>query len=403
MTSVCLYFQVHQPNRLKWFFPGIDKVKMDYFNDRFNEEVFRKVAKKCYWPATKTIFHLLKRHEGKFKVTYSLSGIFLDQCEKYDPELIDLFRKLLDTGCVEFLDETYYHSLVSLFEDKKEFVEQIKIHREAMESIFGYRPTSFRNTELIYSNEIASTVDGLGYKSILMEGIESVLGWRSPNYVYRAKKGDIRVLARNYPLSDDIAFRFSANWWNEYPLTADKWAKWARASGGDIVNIFMDYETFGEHQWEESGIFWFLKALPDMVLNEKMRFATVTENSKKYGPKDIIDVPDDRPVSWADLERDTSAWLGNDMQRRCFEEGMLLGNYVKLTGDARMLEAWRNLLTSDNIYYICTKWLGDGDVHSYFSHHSSPFDAGVNYAAILSDFKGHIFEKLKKSPGGPLP
>lgn len=394
MTSVCMYFQVHQPRRLKWFWPNSGNGDSRYFNDRANEEIFKKVASRCYWPATGTMLELVRKYNGKFRVTYSMSGTFLDQCEKYEPGLLDLFRKLIDTGYVEFLDETYYHSLASLSGDKQEFIEEVKMHREAMERLFGYSPASFRNTELIYSNDIARIVDSMGYNAMLMEGFSTVLGWRSANYLYKAKNADIRVLARNYSLSDDIAFRFSARWWNEYPLTADKWAKWVKGSGGDTVNIFMDYETFGEHQWAETGIFWFLRALPDKVLDEHMSFATVTETSKKYQPRDEVDVPDDRPVSWADAERDTSAWLGNDMQKRCFEEIMLLGEYVKRTGDKDLIGIWRNLLTSDHIYYICTKWLGDGDVHSYFSHHNSPFDAGVNYSAILYDFKSQIFERL---------
>lgn len=389
MTSICLCFQVHQPRRLKWYWPDSG----GYFNDEFNEEVFRKVAQRCYRPATQMMLELIGRSEGRLKLTYSLSGMFLDQCERYDPGLLDLFRELMDTGCVELLDETYYHSLAGLFDDRSEFVEQIKIHRETMWRLFGYRPTSFRNTELIYSNDIAAIAESLGYKSILMEGTEKILGWRSPNYVYKTKGRDIRVIARHYRLSDDIAFRFSATGWEGYPLMADKWARWAKESGGETVNVIMDYETLGEHQWEESGIFWFFKALPAEAFKAGLTFATVTETAEKYLPRDEVDVPS--PMSWADIERDTSAWLGNDMQRRCFEESMLLEPYVKRTGDAGMIETWRNLLTSDHIYYICTKWLADGDVHSYFSHHGSPFDAGVNYAAILYDFKAHVFERLK--------
>jgi alpha-amylase len=395
MTSICFYFEVHQPRRLKWFFPDNEGMVLNYFNDTLNEEVFKKVSRKCYRPATEMFLELIKRHDGEFKITFSLSGIFLDQCEKYDPGLIENFQKLVDTGYTELLDETYYHSLVSLYDDKREFIEQVKIHREAMESIFGYTPRSFRNTELIYSNDIAKIADNMGYRSIIMEGIEKVMGWRSPNYVYKAKGCGIRVLPRNYRLSDDIAFRFSASQWNEYPLMADKWAGWAKASGGDTINIFMDFETFGEHQWQESGIFWFMKALPEYALKEGLGFETVTGTAKKYGPKDVIDVYEKQPISWADTERDTSAWLGNDMQWRCFDEAMLLCNKVKLTGNKELLDVYRNLLISDNIYYMCTKWLADGDVHTYFSHHRTPYDAAVNYAAILSDLKGYVFGWLK--------
>ena len=389
MTSLCLCFQVHQPRRFRWFWPDDSR----YFNDSVNEEIFKKVAKRCYRPATEMMLDLLRSNEGRFKVTYSLSGTFLDQCERYDPYVLELFKKMVDTGHVELLDETYHHSLASLFTDKREFMEEVKIHREAMERHFSYRPRAFRNTELIYSNDIAAMAESMGYRAILMEGAERVLGRRSPNYLYRARDGDIPVLARNYSLSDDIAFRFSAHNWEGFPLTADKWAQWVKGSGGDSVNIVIDYETIGEHQWEETGIFWFFKALPREVLKKHVDFETVTGTANRYRPRDKVDVPE--PVSWADLERDTSAWLGNDMQKRCFQEAMLLEPYVKRTGDANMLEEWRNMLTSDHIYYICTKWLADGDVHSYFSHHRSPFDAGVNYAAILYDFKARVFEKLK--------
>ncbi len=389
MTSLCMCFQVHQPRRFRWFWPDDSR----YFNDSVNEEIFKKVAKRCYRPATEMMLDLLRSNEGRFKVTYSLSGTFLDQCERYDPYVLELFKKMVDTGYVELLDETYHHSLASLFTDKREFMEEVKIHREAMERHFSYRPRSFRNTELIYSNDIAAMAESMGYKAILMEGAERVLGRRSPNYLYRARDGDIPVLARNYSLSDDIAFRFSAHNWEGFPLTADKWAQWVKGSGGDSVNVVIDYETIGEHQWEETGIFWFFKALPREVLKKHVDFETVTGTANRYRPRDEVDVPE--PVSWADLERDTSAWLGNDMQKRCFQEAMLLEPYVKRTGDAEMLEEWRNMLTSDHIYYICTKWLADGDVHSYFSHHRSPFDAGVNYAAILYDFKARVFEKLK--------
>lgn len=395
MTSLCLCFQVHQPRRLRWFWPN-DGEAPRYFNDAANEEIFRKVAKRCYWPATRMMLDLVRANSGRFKVTYSLSGTFLDQCERYEPGLLGLFGELVDTGCVELLDETYYHSLASLFEDKREFLDQVKMHREAMERHFGCRPRSFRNTELIYSNEIAGLAEGMGYRAILMEGTERILGWRSPDYLYRAKGGDLRVVARNYRLSDDIAFRFSAHGWEGFPLMADKWVQWAKGSGGDTVNVVMDYETIGEHQWEETGIFWFFKALPAEVLKAHMSFETVTGTAKKYRPRDEVDVP--LPMSWADLERDTSAWLGNDMQKRCFGEAMLLEPYVKRTGDPSMLEEWRNMLTSDHIYYMCTKWLADGDVHSYFSHHRSPFDAGINYAAILYDFKSRVFERLKMMP-----
>lgn len=400
MTSVCLYFQVHQPVRLRWFWPGDtgEDLHKLYFDDRVNEEVFHKVAGKCYWPTNQQILSMIDEHDGDFKLAYSITGTWLDQCREYDPELLDTFKQMARTGCVEFIDETYYHSLASLFEDKTEFKEEVKQHRRAMKDLLGVEPRAFRNTELLYNNSIARTAGDLGYEVILGEGIEWVLdGGRSPNHVYRARDADIRVLLRNYKLSDDIGYRFSAEWWNEWPLTADKWAAWAAATEGEVLNVFMDYETFGEHQWEDTGIFQFLEHLPREVLDyEHMDFRTPTEVVETYDPAGEIDVFDYATTSWADMERDPSAWLGNDMQRRCYEEIKHLEPYVKRLDDPEITRTWRYMLTSDHYYYMCTKWLSDGDVHSYFSHHNNPFDAAVNFMAVLIDFKARVFKRLAK-------
>jgi alpha-amylase len=296
---------------------------------------------------------------------------------------------------VEFLEETNYHSLAGLFDDREEFKEQIYEHQNNMKEMLGVKPQVFRNTELLYNNSLAATVEELGYKAILTEGTERLLGDRSPNYVYRAKDSNIRVLLRNYKLSDDIGYRFSSRWWSEYPLTADKWASWASLTPGETINIFMDYETFGEHQWEETGIFKFLRALPAEVMDRKLTFRTPSEVISRYDPVGEIDVGDFSTISWADNERDTSAWLGNDMQRRCFEDVKMLAPYVRRTNDMEIIRIWKHLLTSDHFYYMCTKWLGDGDVHSYFSIHSSPFDAAINYMGVLIDFKSMVFKKLR--------
>ncbi|NPE28058.1 alpha-amylase [Methanococcoides sp. SA1] len=394
MKSVCMYFQLHQPYRLKWFWPDDSKGFERYFDVAINRNIFEKVARKCYLPATTLLAELVDQHEGNFKFSVSITGTLLSQCEKWNPDVLDVFTQLADSKRVEFLDETNYHSLAGLFDDKSEFREQILEHHELTSDLLGVKPQVFRNTELLYNNSIAETVSSMGYKAILTEGVDQLLESRSPNYVYKAKDCDLPVLLRNYKMSDDIGYRFSARWWEEYPLTADKWANWASKEQGDCMNIFMDYETFGEHQWSDSGIFDFLRALPGEVLNKGLEFNTPSEIVEKYEPVGEIDVGDFNTISWADMERDTSAWLGNDMQRRCFEEAKRLGPYVKRTNDPKLISIWRHLLTSDHYYYMSTKWLGDGDVHSYFSIHTSPYDAAINFIAALLDFKTCVFRKL---------
>lgn len=394
MRSVCMYFQLHQPYRLKWFWPDDSKGFERYFDVAINRNIFEKVASKCYLPATTLLAELVDQHEGNFKFSVSITGTLLSQCEKWNTDVLDIFNQLADSKCVEFLDETNYHSLAGLFDSKDEFREEVKTHHELTSDLLGVKPQVFRNTELLYNNSIAETVSSMGYKAILTEGVDRLLESRSPNHVYKAKDCDIAVLMRNYKMSDDIGYRFSAKWWEEYPLTADKWACWAAKEQGDCLNIFMDYETFGEHQWADSGIFDFLRALPNEVLSKGIEFNTPSEVIEKYDPVGEIDVGDFNTISWADMERDTSAWLGNDMQRRCFEEAKRLGPYVKRTKDPELINIWKHLLTSDHYYYMSTKWLGDGDVHSYFSIHTSPYDAAINFIAVFLDFKSCVFRKL---------
>jgi alpha-amylase len=308
---------------------------------------------------------------------------------------------MAESGCVDFLCETYYHSLSSLYEDKTEFVEQVGQHRQAMSDLFGQKPKVFRNTELLYHNDIAKQIEEMGFSAIMTEGIERILeGWKSPNHVYRRIGGNLRVLLRNYKLSDDIGYRFSAKWWPEYPLTAEKYASWLAASPGDTINIFIDYETFGEHQWEDTGIFSFLEYLPEKILSwENLSFATPTEVVENYPPVGEINVPYYETVSWADLERDASAWLGNHMQHLALNQIKQLGKLVKESKNKEFAKIWRYLQTGDHFYYMCTKCLADGDVHKYFSHHGNPYDAGINYLAVLCDFKEQVlrynYEKKK--------
>lgn len=394
MKSVCMYFELHQPYRLKWFWPDESTGFERYFDVAINRAIFEKVADKCYIPAVNTLLQLIDEHERNFKFSVSITGTLLSQCEQWNPEVLDLFREMANSGCVEFLDETDYHSLAGLFDSKEEFIKEVTTHSEILSDLLDVKPKVFRNTELLYNNTIAKTVSEMGYKAILTEGVDSLLQSRSPNHVYRAKDCDIAVLLRNYKLSDDIGYRFSARWWEEYPLTADKWATWAAFAGGDTLNIFMDFETFGEHQWADTGIFDFLRALPSEVLSRGLEFKTPNEVVESYEPIGEIDVGDFSTISWADMERDTSAWLGNDMQRRCFEEAKLLGPYVKKTRDPELILIWKHLLTSDHYYYMSTKWLGDGDVHSYFSIHTSPYDAAINFMAVMMDLKSRVFRKL---------
>ncbi len=387
MAAVCFYFQVHQPYRLRhytFFDIGADAF---YEDEDANCDILLKVARKCYLPMNALLLSLIRRHEGRFKVSFSLSGTALDQFAAYAPELIQSYRELVATGCVELLSETYNHSLAFLY-SPDEFREQVRLHDDRIEELFGVRPTVFRNTELIYNNALARAVEDMGYAAILAEGADHVLGWRSPNYVYRPAGCDrLKLLLKNYRLSDDIAFRFSDRNWPEFPLTAEKFAHWAgtAALSGDLINLFMDYETFGEHQWEASGIFQFMEALPDRLLRlPGFRFVTPSEAAAEHEPVAELDVHNF--MSWADAERDLTAWLGNDMQHDAIETVYRLEERVKAGGDDGLLRTWRRLQTSDHFYYMCTKWFADGDVHSYFNPYGSPYDAYINYMNVMADF-----------------
>ncbi len=394
MKSICFYFQVHQPFRLRTYrFFDIGK-REDYFDDLQNEWICRRVAEKCYIPANALIKQLIEQTEGRFKVSYSISGTALEQFALYAPEVIESFQALAATGSVEFLSETYYHSLASLV-CPTEFKNQVDKHREQIEKLFSQTPKVFRNTELIYSDEIASLVEQMGFKAQLAEGAKHVLAWRSPNYLYRNyPSGNLTLLLKNFQLSDDIAFRFSQHTWTGFPLTCDKYVNWLNAlENPDTVNLFMDYETFGEHQWKETGIFEFLKHLPSEVLSKsEFEFSTPSEVASKYEPKDTVSSP--APMSWADEERDVTAWLGNDLQKDAFEQVYALQEAVGKCGDADLLNTWQRLQTSDNFYYMCTKWFSDGDVHKYFNHYDSPYKAYINYMNVISDLRLRLKEYL---------
>ncbi len=395
MTAICFYFQVHQPKRLKKYtFFDIGKNHF-YEDEEQNRLIFEKVANKCYLPMTDLLLKLIKRYPGLFKCAFSLSGVFLEQCRRFSPKTLDNFVRLVDTGQIEILSETYYHSLSSLFSEE-EFKKQVHEHRDLVRNEFGISPTAFRNTELIYSNQIAKMVEQMGYKVILAEGAEKVLGWRSPNYLYSSKNcSKLKLLLRNYPLTDDIAFRFSERSWSEYPIKAEKYAHWLHSlrQSADIINLFMDFETFGEHQWVDSGIFDFMEKLPEYIfLHPDYRFVTPSEAAEELVNKGELDVP--YPLSWADAERDLTAWRGNNLQEDALKAIYDLQLAVYQTKDSDLLHAWRSLLTSDHFYYLCTKYAADGDVHKYFSPYNNPYDAYINYMNVVADFRSVIEQKL---------
>jgi len=387
MVSVCFYFQLHQPLRLRKYSVFEIGKHNNYFDEHKNESIIKKVAHKCYLPANRIILDLINRTDGRFKVSYSMSGVALEQLERYAPSVIGSFRQLVGTGCVEILDETYHHTLASIY-SKDEFNEQIQMHNKKIKQLFNFRPRVFRNTELVYNNEIAELIGKMGYKGILAEGADHILQWRSPDFVYKPKSTKMKLLLKNYRLSDDIAFRFSEKSWKEFPLTAEKYAGWiSKVNGnGNVVNLFMDYETFGEHQWEDKGIFEFLRHLPYEVLKHKDNdFVTPSEAIKRYDAVAELDFP--HYVSWADVERDLSAWLGNKMQQEAIKEIYLLETSVRLSNNPALIDEWRKLQTSDHFYYMCTKWFNDGDVHKYFNPYDSPYDAFIAYMNILNDFR----------------
>lgn len=398
MKTVCLYFQVHQPWRLKVYrFFNIGK-DHNYLDDFTNRAIMQKVARQCYLPMNALLLKLIKENRGAFKCSFSITGSAVEQFRAYAPEVLDSFRALAETGCVEFLAETYSHSLAAL-SSKEDFVEQVKLHSKMIKEEFGKKPVAFRNTELIYSDAIGEMVSELGFKTILAEGAKHVMGWKSPNFIYtNAIDNRLRVLLRNYKLSDDIAFRFSNQGWDQYPLTAEKFAQWVSEENGEVINLFMDYETFGEHQKATTGIFDFVKALPKAILKQpEVCFATVSEAAKAYQPVGVLHCP--HVMSWADEERDVTAWLGNELQNEAFSKLYALKDKVKSLKNADFEYVWNFMQTSDHFYYMATKWLSDGDVHSYFNPYGSSYEAFINYMNVLSDFEIEVEKALaaKKS------
>ncbi len=387
MKSVCLYFQVHQPfrhRRYRFFDIGADHY---YYDDYTNDAVLSKMATKCYLPANQLLLKLAKKLGSKLRVSFSFSGIVLDQLELYAPEVIHSFQKLAKTGCVEFVSETYSHSLASLA-NPEIFREQVNHNEERIFAIFGQKPRVFRNTEMIYSDQIGARVAEMGYDAILTEGARQVLGWKSPGFLYvNTINPRLKVLMRNFKLSDDISFRFSNQNWPEYPLSAEKFISWIEQMPWqeEMVNLFMSYETFGERQPKESGIFLFFeKLIENVALHPAMKLATPSEIIAEIQPVSAVSVPN--PVSWADEERDLTAWQGNEMQVEAFRKLYQLADIVKLNTDPALLRDWDYLQASDHFFYMSTKHASDGEVHRHYNPFSSPYEAFINYMNVLSDF-----------------
>lgn len=395
MPKVCLYFQVHQPWRLRRYSLFDIGQNHDYFEtpdelDFANQRVLRKVAGKSYWPMFTLLDHLLQR-EPEFRFAVSFSGVVLEQISQFDPALLLLIQKIVATGRVEILAETYYHSLASLY-SPEEFRRQVRHHGLLVKRLFGVRPLVFRNTELVVSNEVARLVAELGYIGLLAEGADRILWGRRPTHLYASPSAPrLPLLLKHYQLSDDIAFRFGQRSWQSWPLTSEKYLHWLTAPfyPDDLVNLFMDFETFGEHQWEDTGIFPFFERLVEGICaSDRAEFLTPTQVVEQFEIKDVYDAH--TPVSWADVDRDLTAWIGNPLQHDVLHHIYKLEPVVLAKHDPALTEDWRRLQTSDHFYYMCTKWANDGDVHAYFSPYGSPYDAYVNYNNVLTDFLGRV-------------
>lgn len=429
--NICFYFQVHQPYRLSEtsFFDEDESGHLFHGpQNATNRDIFEKVARKCYLPATRMLLELLEKYP-EFRVSFSLSGVFLDQCEEYGAigkEVLFLFKEIAKTGQAEILCETYFHSLAFLF-SKEEYGAQIQLQAKKIEKLFGQKPKVFRNTELIYNNDLAEFIRQMGFESMLAEGWDQYLGGRSPNHLYQSHSVEIHkedsriakkhkigrakkqfpVLLKNYKLSDDIAFRFSNKGWEEHPLTVDKYVHWLNATEGETINLFMDYETLGEHQWEDTGIFEFLRHLPQKCLENGIGFRTPSETIKALEIQGVYDVP--HYMSWADTDRDLSAWLENEIQKSALEEiaGLegLIHPHKENTDEemGKLLEEFRRLQTSDHFYYMCTKYFQDGDVHKYFSPYESehsPYEAYIHFMNTLRKLHKRLNTYLKQNETG---
>lgn len=397
MKAICFYFQIHQPFRLKryrFFDIGNDHY---YYDDFANDDIITNIAERSYIPAAETLLKMIEDSKGKFHCAISITGVALEQCEQYVPQFVDLLKKLADTGCVEFLSETYAHSLASLT-DLEEFESQVKAHDEKLFQLFGVKPKVLRNTELIYFDDLAPQIASMGYKGVITEGAKHILGWKSPNYVYSSVSAPkLKILLKNDKLSDDITFRFSEHEWSEYPLTADRYIDWIASTPKEeqVINLFMNLETFGQMQSRETGIFQFLEALPRFAEEKGISFVTPTDVVSKIKPTAPLSVV--HPISWADEARDTSAWLGNKLQNEAFNKLYAIAERVRLCDDRRLKQDWLYLQASDHFFYMSTKHCNDGQVHSLFSPYETPFQAFTNYMNVLADFIVRVEEQYPLS------
>ena len=400
MRAICLYLHIHQPVRYREYSIFDVSNNSNYFDCNYderqnNQRIFDKVTKKSYRPMLELLEKKMNEHDN-FKVSFSITGTWLIQAEKWAPDLIETIKRMVDRGQAEIVDETYYHSLAFFF-NRDEFEDQVRLHTETIERLFGVRPQVFRNTELSYNDELAKWAEEKGYKGILAEGWDAVLGWRSPNFVYRpAGCNNIKLLLKNYRLSDDIAFRFSNHNWNEWPLTVKKYQNWINNDclRGILINLFMDFETFGEHQWADTGIFNFMDEFITSWLSKyDNKFVTASEACNLMEPADEISMP--KTITWADTERDLSAWLSNSLQDSASESIYSLRDKILETEDERLISDWRLLTTSDHPYSMCTKYWNDGDVHAYFSAYASPYESFMYFMNIIHDLEYRL-SKYKK-------
>jgi len=399
--GIVLYLHVHQPFRVRKYTVFDTATEHDYFDDpeyeteRNNEQVFKKIADKSYRPMNALLEGLLAKHPD-FKLSLSITGVFIEQAELWAPDVLASFKRLVDTGRVEIVAETYYHSL-AFFYSQNEFERQVEAHKSKIREVFGVETQVFRNTELSYNDEMAKWADNYGFKGILAEGWDPILQWRSPNYVYRPSgTNNIGLLLKNYRLSDDVAFRFGDKAWPQWPLNADTYNEWVNDSITDksIVNLFMDYETFGEHQWKDTGIFEFYESFVGKWLNNPVNtFYTVSGAIDAFAPIGEISMPN--TITWADTERDLTAWLGNSMQQEALRYLYSMEDDILRTNDISLISDWRKLQTSDHVYYMCTKWFTDGDVHAYFSPYESPYDAFLYFINVIRDLRWRLHHDHK--------
>ena len=403
--TLCFYFQIHQPVRLRRYrFFDIGK-RHDYFDEYVNRSTIRRITERCYLPMNQLIMDLIKRYGTNFKVSFSISGSALEQFALHAPEVIESFKELAKTGSVEFLAETYAHSLASL-SDTDEFERQVQRHAAKMEELFGQKPVTLRNSSLIYSDQIGERVAAMGFESMLTDGAKHVLGWKSPNFVYtNVMNPRLKLLLKNSRLSDDLTLRFSDHSWHEWPLTADKYARWLKdcTQDSEIVNLFMNYETFGENQLAETGIFEFMRSLPEYIFSTTdFEFLTPSEAVKKHQPVAPLHVP--YPISWADEEKDITGWLGNELQNEAFEELFKIQPKVEALNDPELNEDYSRLQASDHFYYMRTKLFSDNDYHRYVSPYETPYEAFINYMNVLSDFVARVedMEKMRNIVGNEI-